>query len=237
MRMLILAGGLGTRLRGVVSNVPKPLAPIGTIPFLHYQIENWLAQGVQSFIFLVHHQSKVINRFIDERRGSLFTGCTVQSIVEPHPLDTGGAVGFAVRQLGLEGQLLITNADTWLGAGVRELAITGANSLVVVQQADASRYGRVEVDETGCVRSFLEKTDRSESGWINAGMYALGAEIFSEWNGQRMSLEMDVFPKLLAERRLRAVPMESDFIDIGVPEDYFRFCRWQKGGRKGKLCN
>jgi D-glycero-alpha-D-manno-heptose 1-phosphate guanylyltransferase len=237
MKMLVLAGGFGTRLRDVVSDVPKPLAPVGSTPFLHYQVQHWVAQGVSSFIFLLHHQADLVDRFIEERRDGLLAGCTVQSITEPKPLDTGGAVAYAVRKIGLEGEFLVSNADTWLGSGVRELGSAGADAIIVVRQADVSRYGEVEVDGAGFVSAFREKSDSSGGGWINAGICALRAEHFTCWTGQSMSLEKDVFPKLLAARLLRAVPLESDFIDIGIPEDYLRFCRWQEGGREGRLCN
>ena len=237
MKMLVLAGGFGTRLRNVVSDVPKPLAPVGTTPFLHYQVEHWISQGVRSFIFLLYYQANLIERFIDERREGLLAGCSVQSITDPQPLDTGGAVACAVRHFGLEGEFLVTNADTWLGSGARELGSVGADAMIVVRQADVSRYGQVEVDGTGFVHSFREKGETTGSGWINAGMCALRAEHFTAWNGYRLSLEKDVFPKLLAARQLRAVPLESDFIDIGVPEDYRRFCRWQERGREGNLCS
>jgi D-glycero-alpha-D-manno-heptose 1-phosphate guanylyltransferase len=237
MKMLVLAGGFGTRLRNVVSDVPKPLAPVGTTPFLHYQVEHWVAQGVRSFVFLLHHQAELIDRFIDERREALLAGCTVLSITEPQPLDTGGTVAHAVRHLGLEGQFLVTNADTWLGSGVHELGSVGADAMIVVRQPDVSRYGQVEVDGAGFVRAFREKGESRGEGWINAGLCALRAEHFTAWDGKRLSLEKDVFPKLLAARRLRAVPLDSGFIDIGVPEDYLQFCRWQESGREGKLCS
>lgn len=237
MRMLVLAGGFGTRLRDVVSGVPKPLAPIGAMPFLHYQVEHWIAQGVRSFVFLLHHQADLVNRFIEARCGGILAKCALESITEPVPLDTGGAVAYAVRRLGLDGEFMVTNADTWLGSGVRELGCAGADAMAVVRQADVSRYGQVDIDEAGFVRDFREKESCIGAGWINAGMCILRAEHFRAWDGRRLSLEKDVFPKLLATHLLRAVQLESDFIDIGVPEDYMRFCRWQEGGREGKLCS
>ena len=237
MRMLVLAGGFGTRLRGVVVGVPKPLAPVGAMPFLHYQVEHWISQGVRSFVFLLHHQADLVNHFVDVRLGSMLAKCAVESITEPVPLDTGGAVAYAVRRLGLEGEFLVTNADTWLGSGVRELGSAGADVMAVVKQADVSRYGQVDIDAAGFVRDFREKKSCRGAGWINAGMCMLRAEHFRAWDGRRLSLEKDVFPKLLGAHLLRAVPLESDFIDIGVPEDYLRFCRWQEGGREGILCS
>lgn len=237
MKMLVLAGGFGTRLRSLVKDVPKPLAPVGSMPFLHYQVEHWIAQGVRSFVFLLHHQAALIDRFIKERQSSLLVNCEVKSIIEPQPLDTGGAVAYAVRQLGIDGEFIVTNADTWLGSGVRELASAGSDTMVVVRQEEVSRYGLVDIDDAGFVCGFREKGESRGAGWINAGMGLFRAEHFRKWNGQRLSLEKDVFPELLTARQLKVLPLESDFIDIGVPADYLRFCRWQESGRDGSLCN
>jgi NDP-sugar pyrophosphorylase family protein len=188
-------------------------------------------------VFLLHHQADLINRFIDEQRDGLLADCMVQSITELQPLDTGGAVANAVRHFGLKGDFLVTNADTWLGSGVRELVSVRADAMIVVRQSNVSRYGRVEVDAAGFVHAFREKGDSIGADWINAGLCALRAEHFAAWDGNRLSLESDVYPRLLIERRLRAIQLDSDFIDIGVPEDYLRFCGWQESGRESKLCS
>ena len=237
MKMLVLAGGFGTRLREAVNQVPKPLAPVRSVPFLHYQLENWIAQGVRSFVFLLHHQANLIERFIEDRRDGLLAFCTVQSVTEPQPLDTGGAIGYAIKHLGLEGEFLVSNADTWLGTGVRELCLTGADALTIVRQRDVSRYGQVEIDDDGYLQAFREKSESTGHGWINAGLCLLRTDHFPVWDGQRLSLEKDVFPQLIAARQLRAVPLQSNFIDIGIPEDYRRFCQWQADGREGELCS
>lgn len=233
----MLAGGFGSRLKSVVSDVPKPLAPIGDVPFLHYQIENWIAQGVRSFVFLLHHQADLVEGFLERSKSDLLSRCLVRSVTEPTPLDTGGAVAYAVRQLNLDGEFLVANADTWLGGGIRQLGEAGADALLVVSQPDVGRYGQVEFDPGNRVTGFREKGDSRGSGWINAGMCLLKAAHFREWQGERLSLEQAVFPRLLSDRSLKAVPVRTDFLDIGVPEDYERFCRWQTGGREERLCN
>lgn len=237
MKMLVLAGGFGSRLQSVVNNVPKALAPVGGAPFLHYQLEHWVAQGICSFVFLLHHKADLIKEFLVERAGGVLSGCEVQSVTEPVPLDTGGAVANAVRQLGLDGEIIITNADTWLGGGIPELREAGADAMLVVRQPDVSRYGQVDFDSAGYVSAFCEKSESQGTGWINAGMCMLQTAHFHAWDGQCLSLEKVVFPKLLAGGQLRAVPISTDFIDIGVPQEYERFCRWQVGGREDKLCN
>ena len=235
MKLLILAGGFGTRLRNVLGHIPKALAPVGSIPFLHYQLEHWIAQGLESFVFLLHHKADLIEQFLQERQRGILKGCRVELITEPHPMDTGGAVAYAVRKLGLEGEFIVTNADTWLGSGVHKLCVTGADAMILVRHGDVSRYGVVEIDGEGLVSAFCEKGNRRGGGWINAGMGIFKAEHFKEWDGQRLSLENDIFPKLLAERRLKAITLESDFIDIGIPEDYWRFCQWKQSSGEFSL--
>jgi len=96
----------------------------------------------------------------------------------------------------------------------------------LVRVADASRYGTVVFDENHVVGSFHEKYPNAGPGWINAGMSLLRAEDFSDWDRKPFSIEEGVFPRLASSGKLRAVPLDPEFIDIGIPEDYYRFCRW-----------
>lgn len=234
--LLVLAGGSGSRLRPVVSDVPKAMAPVGDFPFLHYQLRNWTAQGQRSFVFLLHHKAEAIVAYLTEQHRRLLSGCTVDCVIEPAPLDTGGAVAYAVRKLGLSGDILLTNADTWLGAGIQELSGASAPAIAVVLQTDSSRYGQVRFAGDMTVEAFIEKTANAGSGWINAGLSRLRAEVFSEWDGAPLSLERTTFVDLAAQHVLKAVPLSTDFIDIGVPEDYRRFCAWvQTGQEQGEL--
>jgi NDP-sugar pyrophosphorylase family protein len=233
MKMLVLAGGFGTRLRSVVSNVPKALAPVGNVSFLYLQLEHWIAQGVGSFVFLLHHQADLIIGFLQEEQSGLLKDCDIQWLVEPTPMDTGGAVAYAVEQLKLSGDFLVTNADTWLGSGIRELCQAGSPSMVVVKVADAGRYGNVQFDDFNFITAFKEKTSISGMVWINAGLCNLHAELFQAWKKEPFSLEQSSFTLLAAQGKLKAVPLQTNFIDIGIPEDYFRFCRWIESGKIG----
>ena len=236
MRLLVLAGGFGTRLQSVLSGAHKAMAPVGGVPFLALQIENWVAQGVRSFIFLLHHQADQITGFLDAVKSGILKDCEVMSLVEPIPLDTGGAVAYAVRELGLEGDFLVANADTWLGAGIQDLISLPAPVIAVIRLDDPSRYGQVQLDNGHKVVAFTEKNGLGAPGWINAGLCRLRSDMFDKWNGARFSLESKTYPELVQLGELRAVAIDTDFIDIGIPEDYKRFCRWIEAGRKGKLC-
>ncbi len=235
--MLVLAGGFGTRLLPVVAEVPKALAPVGKVPFLYLQIQHWIAQGLRSFVFLLHHQADLIVGFLKQEQAGLLKDCEVQWLVEPAPMGTGGAVAFAVAELQLSGSILVTNADTWLGSGVREVLAADAPAMAVVELGDAGRYGRVQLDARGYVTAFHEKSNGAGAGWINAGLCHLDAEILKDWNRLPFSLERVSFPALAARGNLKAVALQTDFIDIGIPDDYLRFCRWVEADRKGLLCS
>lgn len=233
MKLLVLAGGFGTRLQSVVSDVPKALAPVGNVSFLSLQLEHWIAQGVRSFVFLLHHQADLIIGFLQEEQSGLLKGCEIQWLVEPTPMDTGGAIAYAVEQLHLSGSFLVTNADTWLGTGIEELWQAGSPSMSVVKVADAGRYGNVHFDDVNLITAFKEKSITAGTGWINAGLCHLHAELFKKWNQEPFSLERISFTMLAAQGKLKAVPLQTNFIDIGIPEDYFRFCRWVESGKIG----
>lgn len=237
MKLLVLAGGVGSRLRSVVADWPKALAPTAGKPFLALQMMQWRQQGVRDFVFLLHHQADQIIAFLEEAKGGMFDGCAVSWLVEPMPLDTGGAVAHAVRELNLCANFLLTNADTWLGTGVREVAKRNAPALAVVRRQDTGRYGQVRFNEGGRVTAFVEKSAGGGGGWINAGLCQLSPGLFANWDGKSLSIERAMYPNWVAEGILRAVPLVTEFIDIGIPEDYYRFCRWAEAGARGSLCN
>jgi D-glycero-alpha-D-manno-heptose 1-phosphate guanylyltransferase len=235
MRLLVLAGGFGSRLKTIIANVPKALAPIGDIPFLQLQLENWLAQGLRQFTFLLHHQADQIIAFLQTQQDRLPSDCHIDWLIEPVPMDTGGAIFNAVKILGINDSFLITNADTWLGGGIYEMKQSSAPAMAVVNLEDVSRYGRVYFDCTSRVTAFAEKNGQHTAGWINAGLCHLHAEFFKNWHSQPFSLERDLFPVIVQQHCLTAVPLQADFIDIGVPADYYRFCHWIGADRQNPL--
>ena len=233
--LLVLAGGFGTRLRSAVSDVPKPLAPVAGRPFLQYLIEGWVEQGVTQLTFLIHHQADLIEAFLElQKMEGRLKGCKLRTLSEPQPLGTGGAVAYAVRQLGLTGSFLVTNADTWLGSGVERVFAAAIPAIGVVRVENSERYGSVKLRENRVI-AFEEKQDSAGPGWINAGLYHLHADLFRGWNFQPFSLERELFPKLVAAGLLEAVPLATEFIDIGIPDDYYRFGRWIDSEKSGVL--
>ena len=233
MKLLVLAGGFGTRLQAAIPGLPKALALVGGVPFLYLQIQNWIEQGVKSFVFLLHHQADLSIDFLKKEQSGLLRNCEVAWVVEPCPMGTGGALAYAVGELAITGSFLATNADTWLGSGIREVSRGQAPSMAVVQVEDAGRYGSVQCDALGNVSAFREKQAGTGPGLINAGLSHLHAGLFENWDRQPFSLETVSFPAWAEEGCLKAVPLQSSFIDIGIPDDYFRFCRWVESGKIG----
>jgi D-glycero-alpha-D-manno-heptose 1-phosphate guanylyltransferase len=235
MKLLVLAGGLGKRLRSAVSNIPKALAPVGNVPFLQLQINQWIAQGLNEFTFLLHHQPDQIIDFLKVMSTRNHNEYRIDWLVEPSPLDTGGAIAHAVDKLGLIEDFLVINADTWLGGGVNELIKSVSPTIAVLNLPNVSRYGQVYFDQYNHVTAFVEKNDHSSAGWINAGLCRLSPFLFKDWNGLPFSLEKEFFASLAESKKLKVVQLQTDFIDIGVPKDYYRFCRWVEKGCKTTL--
>ena len=230
-KLLVLAGGFGTRLRTVVSDVPKPLAPVLGVPFLQHLILSWKSQGIKEIILLLHYQAEMIKDLVKSMRFSgLIDDLEIEIVVEDEPLGTGGSVLNAVDSLNIQESFLVVNADTWLGSGLEEMMSAGPYSIGAVEVSDVGRYGELYILK-GYVDEFREKSASDGTGWINAGIYHLCPEIFDNFRvGSSFSLEATVFPDFLEHSKLNAVKLDIDFIDIGIPEDYLRFCRWAKAG-------
>lgn len=219
--LFVLAGGLGTRLRSVVSSVPKPLAPVHGKPFLQYLIEDWLSQGATDFVFLTHYQAELISDFVREVfANESLKHCQARIVVEPALLGTGGAVANAISELNYAGTLMLVNADTWLPGSLLPLSNSTEPAMAVVEVDDLSRYGGVLVEGDRVTR-FVEKSFDG-AGQINAGLYRLRTIDFPQ-TGESYSLEQDILPGLVSDKQLSAVALDCPFIDIGIPEDYAKF--------------
>jgi D-glycero-alpha-D-manno-heptose 1-phosphate guanylyltransferase len=222
--LLVLAGGFGRRLSTVVADVPKPLAPVHGKPFLEHLVQKWIQIGVKRIVFLAHYKANYLVDFV-QRIEKLFNySIEISLIIESNPLGTGGAVANAVSQLDIQDYFLVTNADTWLtNDGMEPLLSKKETCIGAVYIDNSSRYGTLTLlgDK---VLSFNEKLGIPVPGWINAGCYVLAPNIFRNWDGNAFSLEHDLLPKLVDSVELSAVRLNCQLIDIGIPEDYFKFC-------------
>ena len=151
-------------------------------------------------------------------------------LIEPKLLGTGGAVKYAISKLGLVDEFYLTNADTWLDISSSTVKQLKSPSLVVREESDVARYGSVSLEDGSRVTSFNEKSENAISNLINCGFYKFNIQDFLEIKQNNFSLEKTILPKLVKKNVLKAVVVTSQFIDIGVPEDYYKFIKLVKAG-------
>jgi D-glycero-alpha-D-manno-heptose 1-phosphate guanylyltransferase len=217
--VIILAGGLGTRLRDAVPELPKCMAPVNGKPFIAYVIDHFQQQGINDFIFALGYKSKAFESFLL----SLST-INFQLSTEHEPLGTGGAIKLACN-LATSENVLVTNGDTLYKADLSYLskfhfANNADCTLALKPMQNFSRYGVVDISKDGNIASFKEK-QFYKSGYINGGLYALNTNRFlQEELPNKFSFEKDYLEKLYTERRMYGIVQDEYFIDIGIPEDY-----------------
>jgi D-glycero-alpha-D-manno-heptose 1-phosphate guanylyltransferase len=219
---MILAGGLGTRLRSVVADRPKPMAVVNGTPFIELLICSLADKGVRNFILLTGYMGETIEEHF---RGAALDGLTIRCSHETEPLGTGGAVKNAERFA--SDPTLLVNGDTFFDADVHKLfrfhvEKKAAASLSLVRVEDVSRYGSVTVDAEGVIRGFREKgAGKPGPGWINAGLSLLSRSVIHDLPpGRSFSMERETFPELAGEGRLAGLGQQGAFFDIGTPESY-----------------
>ncbi len=223
VKAVLLVGGVGTRLRSVVSSKPKPLASVGGSSFLELLIRHLCYQGIRRLVMCTGYLADQIeSEFCDGRAGDV----VIEYSKEPHPLGTAGAVKLAQRYLRDAPDFLVMNGDSFLEIDFRQLiqfhqAHGGLVSMAVSRVQNATRYGTVEVDAGSRVVGFAEKTGRDSPGLINAGVYVFNRRVFEHIPDGPASLERDVFPHVL-DHGMYALEQHGMFIDIGTPEDYAR---------------
>lgn len=223
MEVIILAGGLGTRLRSVVSEVPKCMAPVAGKPFLWYLLKYLTRYDVSRVILSVGYLREVIFRWIDEV-GNEFPFSFDYS-VEEEPLGTGGGIKLALSKA-LTQDVVILNGDTFFDVNLNELMdfhklAPSAVTIALKPMRDFDRYGRVIVDTVdGRIVEFKEK-EHCEEGMINGGVY-----VASKLNmplkdyPEKFSFEKAVLEPLTAQGKIFGLIQGGYFIDIGIPEDY-----------------
>lgn len=240
--VFVLAGGLGTRIRPVLADLPKLLAPIGGRPYLAHLLD-WLRRyGARRVILGLGHQAERVLDYLElNPAGDL----ELMTVVEPRPLGTAGAVRFARGALRSD-PVLVLNGDSLADVDLCELLVlhSGARpngavaTMVCTEVDDASRYGRVAVDEEGWAHRFVEKDpSSSRTALINAGIYLLSAALLDEIAAaEAVSLEHDVFERL-PPKSLAVFSGRFPFVDIGTPESLRRANNMFAGGASSARCS
>jgi len=217
---IVLAGGLGTRLRPAVPDLPKCMAPVNGRPFLSYIIDYYTGQGIEKFIFALGYKHEVIVGWIKQQYPAL----NVEYAIEKEPLGTGGAIQLAVEKA-REKDLLILNGDTIFKIDLPVLTSfhednASACTLALKPMKDFERYGVVEINEEGLITRFKEKKHYQE-GLINGGAYLLNIGRFRQQKRPSVfSFEKDYLERCFTFMPMYGCVQEGYFIDIGIPEDF-----------------
>ena len=217
MDAIILAGGKGTRLKDVISDVPKPLAPINGTSFLDLLIDQLNSfEEINNIILSVgYKKEKIINRYSD-KKNILFSK-------EDSPLGTGGAIKKAMT-LVTSDTALVLNGDTFQNFNLKAILDShvkkNATITIVYRKANnTNRYGNIMVDDYNRIVSFEEKKD-SNSGFINSGIYLMAKKSFEDFKEESFSIENDFFPNILKTKKTYGFENSSIFIDIGTKNSY-----------------
>jgi NDP-sugar pyrophosphorylase family protein len=221
MKALILAGGFGTRLKEVISDRPKVMAPVNGKPFLEYIIQLLRRNGFKEIVISLGYLGDYIRTYFGD--GTNF-GVKIEYVVEDFPLGTGGALKNA--QSYFKEPFLVVNGDTYLEADLNSFVsfCEESRTLALIALAkikNASESGLVSLLKSGEIKSFKEKPKNGRGGLVNAGYYFFTPKIFKHiLPKRRLSLEKVIFPKLAKARLIYGFPMNASFLDIGKPESY-----------------
>jgi D-glycero-alpha-D-manno-heptose 1-phosphate guanylyltransferase len=222
MEAIVLAGGLGTRLRSVVPDLPKCMAPINGTPFLSYLIDHLILQGITHFVFALGYKSNEFIHFLEAKLPNNNFGI----VVEDEPLGTGGAIKLAISKT-TNKDIIALNGDSLFKANLNELMQfhlekKSSCTLALKPMQQFERYGSVEINDHATITSFKEK-QLIESGLINGGIYAINVLSFlAKSLPNKFSMEKDYLEKFAAEGKFFGHVQEAYFIDIGIPEDFNR---------------
>ena len=220
---IILAGGFGTRLQSVVSDVPKPMAPVAGRPFLTYLLDRLGGQDYTHVVLATGYMHEKIEDFF----GKEYHGIAIDYAREMSPLGTGGAIVNALQHC-REESVTVVNGDTLFDIDHSELvdfaSIQRTPLAIVLREVhDSGRYGAVEVDDVGRITAFKEKDPSVGKGYINGGIYRMHRTLLEGYAvGDSFSFEKEVMQRRYRDERFYAYVSRAYFIDIGIPEDYAR---------------
>jgi NDP-sugar pyrophosphorylase family protein len=218
--IVVLAGGLGTRLQGVLPGIPKAMAPVAGKPFLDHLLVWLREQGAGHVVLSLGYQSAVVLQYI---RDHAFLPLQIVTVVEPKPLGTAGAIAFARPALTTD-PVLVINGDTFVDVDLNSFLVAhrasgAAASLVCVRVDHPGRYGRLELDQQDRIIRFEEKDPAAlEPSWINAGVYLFNRSVLDHHFASLHcgSLERDILA-VMPPRFIHAFKTQGRFLDIGTP--------------------
>jgi NDP-sugar pyrophosphorylase family protein len=232
--VVVLCGGLGTRLRSVVANNPKPMADVNGQPFLAHIMDYLTGAGFVHFVLGCGYKAEAVRSYFEiwEKKVS------IEYSLEKIPLGTGGAVKNALPFL-RSNPVLVLNGDSFCRVDYDGLLATHAQTsasitMAVSRMASRADYGQIELGDSDRVLGFREKGMNTEGGWINAGVYVFDKRVIEQMpDSIPLSLEKDVFPAWIGGD-FRAFRTEEPVYDIGTPERYELARKTFAASRKGE---
>jgi len=212
---IILAGGFGTRLQQIVSDVPKPMADVNNKPFLEYILEFLIQQDFNKVILSVGYKKEIIKDYFKNS----FKGLAIEYSEENEPLGTGGAIKEALKFITNE-NIYVLNGDTFFNIDLNKMKLMNSKLVIALKKMNnVDRYGAVEINENHYITSFKEK-QHFKKCLINGGVYLLKKDIFDAFNlDYKFSFE-DFLSENFKKLNAKGIVFDNYFIDIGIPEDY-----------------
>lgn len=220
---IILAGGLGTRLRETVPDLPKCLAPVKGHPLLYYIINYLIDSGIDKIIFSLFYKSELVIQYLKDN----FSFIDYDFVIEEKPLGTGGALVLALKTATTE-NVVVINGDSIFKINLDELLQFHLNrnanfSIALKKMSDPIRYGTINMEDTGKIFCFNEKDECAKEGIINGGVYIINKNSFlNKIDTLAFSLEIDYLMIDTGTKNIYGKIFDDYFIDIGVPSDYLK---------------
>ena len=219
---IILAGGFGTRLQSVVSDVPKPMAPINTTPFLNYMFDYLKFYNIEHVVLSTGYLSEKISEYYKEE----FNGIKISYTKEETPLGTGGGIRLAMLKCETE-NVLVLNGDSFFDVNLNKYynqhtSFHSDCTLALRKVDNAARYGTIQLGDMNVIKKFKEKDSVKKKGLINGGVYILKRELFlaKTIENNPFSIEKDFYETKINEVTIFGFEYDGYFIDIGIPDDY-----------------
>jgi len=217
---VILAGGLGTRLKSISGDIPKPMVKVGSQPFLYHLMQKLESDGIEKIVLSLSYMASYI---IEKVKLDKPVDIPCEFVIEEQRLGTGGAIKFASLKIN-SSKFIVLNGDTFLDINFKEFIEKSNDSdlfISAVHVDDVSRYGTLDIDQNENVIAMIEK-GRKGAGYINSGAYIVSKEDISSFSEEVFSFEEAFIP--VFDKKFKAYKSEAYFIDIGIPEDYKKAC-------------
>ena len=217
---IILAGGMGTRLRSVISDIPKPMAPVANRPFIAYILDQLSTSDITNVKLSVGYKHEVVKDYF----GPKYKHLNLTYVIEEQALGTGGGIRLAAEKCESD-TVIIFNGDTFFDINISNIVEQhhqnkNGMTIALKHMSEVNRYGMVDLEDNTII-GFTEKSETPKTGWINGGIYVLDRHLFlSKTDPSQFSMEVDFMEKVIGDVRLEGHKSQGYFIDIGIPEDY-----------------